>query len=113
MGAPDPKVVRRSDELRCTVVTNDKRDYRDEFRRYVEFGGKRICTDLFGLLIIPNNASDWEHVFPINQLEKRLRLHGEPVTWREVYVRNLYVKVEARGKVIVEELPRCPICSLG
>lgn len=110
IGSSDRKIVERAYEMRRVVVTNNTRDYRAEFRRFAQEGGRRLCTDLSGLLIIPNDAKGWEHVFPISGLEERLRLNGKRITWCDVFERNLYVKVEATGRVLVGELPRCPIC---
>jgi hypothetical protein len=111
LSSSDRKVVEKTDEMGCIVVTNNTRDYREEFKRYAEAGGKNVCTDLYGLLIIPNDAKDWKRVFPISDLEKRLRLNGRRIRWRDVFECNLCVKVEATGRVSVEELPRCPICK--
>lgn len=57
LSALDPAAVEKADELGCIVVTNNTRDYREEARRYAEAGGKRTCTDLFGLPIIPNDPT--------------------------------------------------------
>lgn len=72
ISVPDPKIVAEAD-------------------------GKRKCPDLYGLLSIPNEAKNWEHVFSIYQLEKRLRIEKRPVTWRDVFEHNLFVKVRQRG----------------
>lgn len=109
-GASDDKVIATADGKQLIVVTANRDDYRVRFIAHAARGGKRKCTDLHGLVLFYGDAKDQVTHFPITKLERRLALDGLRVTWRDVYRRNLLVRVKAGG-VTVERLPRCPFCE--
>jgi hypothetical protein len=108
-GASDDAVILEGDRRELIVVTANRDDYRERFIAHASKGGKRKCTDLYGLVMFYGEKQDQVKHFPLAQIERRLRLDRKPIKWRDVYQQNLLVRVKSGG-VTVERLPRCPYC---
>jgi hypothetical protein len=74
--------------------------------------GRERCSDLFGLLLLPDDENDQRQFFPIaRNLTPKLRFRGSRVGWEEVHLFNLLVRADRSGRVEVTTLPRCRICE--
>jgi hypothetical protein len=114
--ADDDKVVRLADEHRRIIVTNNSRDYRAAMARYAKDWGKERCSDLYGLIILPNRKHEQAPLFPLHRIEEMLRYTApnkpkRRIRWRDVADDNLLVLISKDRRVRVEALPRCPFCA--
>lgn len=109
-GASDPQVLAKADEERRILVTSNREDFRELFIAYAAQGGKRKCTDLFGLILF-SGEKDAQLRLPVKKIEAELRLEGRKITWCDIHHENLLVRVTAGNRPRVERLPRCPYCA--
>lgn len=111
-GTPDPEVVKAAFDAKRIIVTNNSKDYRREVLAFAKQSGKRRCSDLYGLVLLPDDAVDQEQFSPLNRgLSARLRYRGEKIDWTAVHQYNLLVQADRMGKVTVSQLPRCAFCE--
>ncbi len=108
LGALDPAVMAKAEEERRILVTSNRETYRTCSWRTLQ-GGKRKCTDMFGLVLFSGEISAQLRI-PVRVLESHLRLDGKPIKWMDVQEQNLLVRVTAGARPRVERLPRCPYC---
>jgi hypothetical protein len=107
---PDSDVVARAYELSCTIVTANGPDFEAAMRHFLLKTQRKDCHDLYGLVVIPNQAASQARVLP--GLAKRLRFSGKSITWDEVWMKNLMVRVRSDGVVDVrDDLGRCFYCQ--
>ena len=109
LGASDPEVLAMADRDRRILVTSNRDDFKDLYVAHAAKGGKRKCTDLYGLVLFSGEKSAQLRL-SMRQIASKLRLDGKRVGWEAIPEENLLVRVMADGKVRVERLPRCPYC---
>jgi hypothetical protein len=79
-------------------------------RKFLATTKRKDCHDLYGLVIIPNQAAIQDRVLP--KLATKLRLEGKRISWDDVWRKNLLVRVRSDGVVNVrDELGRCFYCK--
>jgi predicted nuclease of predicted toxin-antitoxin system len=114
-GADDDKVVEIAKLERRIIVTNNSRDYRSAMAKFATAWGKEQCSDLYGLVLLPNRQHEQELLFPLHKIEEtlRIKLPNKPqrrVRWFDVAGENLLVQISKDRRARVEALPRCPRC---
>jgi hypothetical protein len=107
--ASDSDIVEKACDLECIIVTANGQHFEREIRKALLKTKKKSCHDLFGLVVIPNPSAVQERVLP--SLTKKLQLAGKPISWDDVWYKNLLVRVHANGNVEVRELGRCFYCK--
>jgi len=108
--ALDAKVVERAYDLECIIVTANGQDFEAAMRKFLSRTQRKDCHDLFGLVVIPNQAAIQSCVLP--GLAWKLRLDGKSISWDDVWRKNLLVRVRKDGVVDVRnELGRCFYCK--
>lgn len=107
--ATDASVVQRAYELGCIIVTANGPHFEAEMRKFLSKTKRKDCHDLYGLVVIPNEAAIQERVLP--RLTSRLRQAGRRISWDDVWMKNFLVRVRGDGVVDVrDELGRCFYC---
>jgi len=109
LGESDDAILAKAWDSHLIVVTSNRDDFRERFLSFVPSGGKRKCTHLHGLVMFAETKDEQIGLFPSKKLERRLRLDGKAVTWRDVYQGNLLVRANPQ-RASVERLSRCPGC---
>lgn len=110
-GEADAKVIKKAGDEGLIIVTADAQ-YPEFFRNVASMG--RSSRHLYGLvLIVPTDLERQKRLFPLSEIESRLRLNGaKNISWPIVSTYNLLVRVEERRRVTVQRLPPCP-CQDG
>ena len=106
-GEPDSKVIKVAGDEGLIIVTADAQ-YPEFFRKIAHSGGSK--QHLYGLvLIVPTDLERQKRLFPLNEIENRLRLNEvKNISWPIVSGYNLLVRVEEGRRVTVQRLPPCP-----
>jgi hypothetical protein len=108
--ASDADVVVTAYNLGCIIVTANGPHFEAEMRKFLAKTKRKDCHDLYGLVIIPNQAAIQQRVLP--KLAARLRLGGKRISWDDVWRKNLLVRVRSDSVVDVrDELGRCFYCK--
>lgn len=108
--ATDRAIVERACSDKYIVVTCNGDDFVREFERYLSQTKKRKeCHDMSGLVILPNGYEIQRRV--LRGLEKKLRLDGRKIDWKDVSEKDCCVKVEKNGDVKVTRFKRCFYCE--
>jgi len=111
-GTPDPEVVAIAFDTKRTIVTNNSKDYRREVLAFSRQSGRARCSDLFGLVLMPDDEADQRQFFPLQRrLTAKLRYRGRKIDWLDVHTYNLLVQADRDGRVFVSQLPRCAFCE--
>ncbi|MGA2085783.1 MAG: hypothetical protein ABSG60_09720 [Terracidiphilus sp.] len=108
--APDVAIVVKAYEFGCIIVSANGPHFEAEMRKFLATTKRKDCHDLYGLVIIPNQAAIQDRVLP--KLATKLRLEGKRISWDDVWRKNLLVRVRSDGVVNVrDELGRCFYCK--
>jgi hypothetical protein len=105
-GESDQNVIKTAGDQRLIVVTSDAQ-YPEFFRRVSM--SRKSGRHLYGLVIIaPIDIEQQRRLFPLGEIENRMRLNSENITWPMVSTYNLLVRVAEGRRVNIERLPPCP-----
>ena len=112
--ATDGEIIEQASVNGNLLIAANRKDFARLVPAYIKKSTKKLngCRRVYGLiLIVPNEQHVQEKV--LRDLEARLILDGEKITYTDVHDRDLLVQVESGGKVKVGRLPRCPHCVYG
>jgi len=105
-GKPDARVIKTAGDEGLIIVTADGQ-YPEFFRKIGT--ERRGGAHLYGLVqIVPTDIERQKRLFPLREVESRMRLDGKIVTWTMVALYNLCVRVDEGRRVTVLRLPPCP-----
>ena len=105
LGKDDDRVIDASLETNRIIVTSNRHDYIERYRRRIRAGGRNNHTDLNGLVLFSGEVDKQFTRFGYRDVP---RLMGR--SWRDVYQDNLLVRIRFDG-VHVEAFERCPYCT--
>lgn len=103
--APDSEIIREAWERRLTIVTGNGDHFLKEIHKFLAQTKRDECHEMYGLLILPSAYERQKRL--LQNIESRLRLGTEKLTWADVADRNCCVKVARLGAVEVRRFPRC------
>jgi hypothetical protein len=107
--ADDSEIVRKAWDHRCTIVTSNGEDFRQEILRFQSQTKKKDCHELYGLVVLP---SGYEHQRrTLSVLQRRLLFGSRRLSWSDVWEENYYVKVKRNGSPEIKRFPRCLYCQ--
>jgi hypothetical protein len=107
--ASDASIVEKAWEQECIIVTANGKDFLLAIERFQKKQMQNDCHDLFGLVILPNAYEAQRRV--IRQVQGKLRLGRENISWRDVWQNNLCVRLKKVGLPDVSPLARCRYCK--
>ena len=107
--ASDEEIVRKAWLHRCTIVTANGDDFVAEICKFQKKQMRRVCHELNGLIVVPNEFEIQKQIIKI--AHKKLRFGGKPIGWPNVWSDNLYVRLRKSGSPIVNRFPRCFYCD--
>jgi hypothetical protein len=105
--ASDAAIVKAAWRRALIIVTANTVDFNREVEGFLTTGQKRRCRCLWGLVLLPSGTIQRQLLKRFGNLEKRLRLDGKAVTWRDVLFNHYRVTVHGDGSVKVSKLRRC------
>jgi hypothetical protein len=108
----DDEIVAYASRKGYLLVASNRRDFLRDAERYVAQSSKKRsgCHRVPGMvLLIPSEEIAQRRV--LKGLESRLTFEGKAISYGDVHDRDLLVTIEAKGKVRVSRLPRCPHCN--
>jgi len=100
--ARDEDIVRIAWELEMTIVTVDGDDFLKECTNFQNQTKRKDCHEMFGLVVLPNGYENQKRV--LQTVRRHLRLSGARVSWRDVALKNLYVRVRKDGRAEIKRL---------
>jgi hypothetical protein len=106
--AADSKIVREAWHRRLTIVTCNGDDFVKHFQKFLCQTKKAECHEMYGLVVLPNGYELQKRA--LRDIETRLKLGREKITWADVADRNCYVRVKRSGGVEIRRFPRCVYC---
>jgi len=107
-GAADKDIVERAYERGLTIVTANREHFRKaifDFQRRARSGK---CSCLYGLIALPSGKATQERL--LKSAGRRLRFAGRALTWKDVWRRNIEVRLPRTGEPLISTLP--PPCKL-
>jgi hypothetical protein len=106
--AADSKIVREAWQRGLTIITGNGDDFVKHFQKFLSQTKKAECHEMYGLVVLPNGYELQKRV--LRDIETRLKLGREKITWADVANRNCYVRVKRSGGAEVRRFPRCSYC---
>lgn len=107
--ASDAAIVKAAWERQLTIVTGNGDHFVKEIQRFLAQTKRAECHEMYGLLVLPNGYERQKRLLP--DIEEKLRLGKESLSWAAVAYRNCCVKVTRLGAAEVRRFPRCFFCQ--
>jgi Domain of unknown function (DUF5615) len=107
--ATDRQIVEVASDREWIIVTANGDDFTAEIKQYLGQSRKLICHDLSGLVIIPNDHQIQQRILP--KIEHRLHFNDEHISWKDVWERDLCVRVTEIGNPQITKFERCFYCK--
>jgi hypothetical protein len=106
--ARDSEIVREAWDRGLTIITGNGDDFVKEISKFLAQTKKSECHEMFGLVVLPSGYERQRRI--LHNIETRMRLGNEKITWTDVAYRNCYVRVKRTGGTEVRRFPRCAYC---
>jgi hypothetical protein len=106
---PDSEILREAWARKLTIVTCNGDHFAREIQKFLAQTKRDECHEMYGLLVLPNGYERQKRL--LQNIEARLRLGKEKLTWADVADRNCCVKVTRLGAAEVRRFPRCFFCQ--
>jgi hypothetical protein len=106
--AADSIIVREAWERGLTIVTGNGDDFVKHIQKFLSQTKRAECHEMFGLVVLPKGYEVQKRL--LRDVETKLRLGQEKITWADVANRNCYVLVKCKGGTVVRRFPRCSYC---
>jgi hypothetical protein len=103
--ATDAEIVRKAWDLCLTIVTANGDDFVKEITRFQNQTTRVNCHEMFGLVVLPNGYESQRRL--LQKTGEKLRLGTEKLTWRDVALKNCYVRLKKSGNPEVKRFKRC------
>src|ERR1700678_3780412 len=97
--AADSIIVREAWERGLTIVTGNGDDFVKHIQKFLSQTKRAECHEMFGLVLLPNGYKVKKRL--LRDVETKLRLGQEKITWADVANRNCYVLVKRKGGAVV------------
>ena len=107
--APDSEIIKEAWERKLIIVTGNGDDFVKEIQKFLDQTKRDECHEMYGLLVLPNGYE--RHKRLLQNIEERLKLGKEKLSWADVADRNCCVKVTRLGAAKVRRFPRCFFCQ--
>ncbi len=107
--ASDAAIVKAAWERQLTIVTGNGDHFVKEIQKFLAQTKRAECHEMYGLLVLPNGYERQKRL--LQDIEDRLRLGKEKLSWADVAHRNCCVKVTRLGAAEVRRFPRCFFCQ--
>ena len=107
--APDSEIIKEAWERRLTIVTGNGDHFVKEIQKFLAQTKRDECHEMYGLLVLPNGYERQKRL--LQEIEGRLKLGKERLSWADVADRNCCVKVTRLGAIEVRRFPRCFFCQ--
>jgi len=105
----DLTIIREAWERKLTIVTGNGDDFVKEIQKFLSQTKRAECHEMYGLVVLPNGYERQKRL--LRDIEGRLRLGSEKITWTDVASHNCYVRVKRTGGLEVRRFPRCLYCQ--
>jgi hypothetical protein len=106
--AADSRIVREAWERGLTIITGNGDDFVKHIHKFLSQTKRAECHEMFGLVVLPNGYELQKRL--LRDIETKLRLGREKITWADIANRNCYVLVKRNGGTEVRRFPRCSYC---
>lgn len=107
--AADSKIIKEAWERKLIIVTGNGDDFVKEIQKFLDQTKRDECHEMYGLLVLPNGYERQKRL--LQNIEERLKLGKEKLSWADVADRNCCVKVTRLGAAEVRRFPRCFFCQ--
>jgi hypothetical protein len=107
--APDFEIVRAAWERRLTIITGNGDHFVKEIQKFLAQTKRDECHEMYGLVILPSGYERQKRL--LQNVESKLRLGNEKLTWADIANKNCCVRVTRLGSAEVRRFPRCFFCQ--
>ena len=107
-GADDKDIVERAYDRGLTIVTANRDHFRKAIMDFQQRGRSGECSCLYGLIALPTGKEVQERL--LKSASGQLRFGGKSLTWKDVWRRNVEVRLMHTGRPRISTLP--PPCKL-